>query len=316
LTDTQDYGTSRGAGGAVGSTTTSQGAPGAGSTPVYDEMAQPQRGSDYGKPPAPIAFGPGSSSHTAGTGAQQQAGMVQNQTGQQRQAASTSHGGHAGPAVAGAGAGLVGGTGAVAGLAHKGRGEEGLSSGRKYDDPIITRNAGFQSQNRGVGESGNSSGYQGDQVVSNTGRGNMAGPQSTADRGTGYAPAATVGSAAPLAAASRTKGDPATAGGEQWRDEAPTSADRTTYPLGSGDQPGQSRSGGALAATGAAGTASGAGAGLATRGSRSGSGSAAKKDYYGPGHEGARVVHKCESCGADNDISRYFDKDIVYRMEP
>jgi len=37
-------------------------------------------------------------------------------------------------------------------------------------------------------------------------------------------------------------------------------------------------------------------------------------DHYGPGHEGAKVVHTCTRCGEDNDISRYFKKDAVYRM--
>ncbi|OHF04317.1 hypothetical protein CORC01_00656 [Colletotrichum orchidophilum] len=37
-------------------------------------------------------------------------------------------------------------------------------------------------------------------------------------------------------------------------------------------------------------------------------------DHYGPGHEGAKVFHTCTKCGEDNDISRYFKKDAVYRM--
>ncbi|KAJ0353772.1 hypothetical protein KNSL1_001800 [Colletotrichum chrysophilum] len=37
-------------------------------------------------------------------------------------------------------------------------------------------------------------------------------------------------------------------------------------------------------------------------------------DHYGPGHEGAKVMHTCSHCGNDNDISRYFKKDAVYRM--
>ncbi|GKT82225.1 cell surface protein [Colletotrichum tofieldiae] len=37
-------------------------------------------------------------------------------------------------------------------------------------------------------------------------------------------------------------------------------------------------------------------------------------DHYGPGHEGAKVFHTCTRCGEDNDISRYFKKDAVYRM--
>lgn len=37
-------------------------------------------------------------------------------------------------------------------------------------------------------------------------------------------------------------------------------------------------------------------------------------DHYGPGHAGAKVLHRCQQCGADNDISRYFRKDAIYRM--
>ncbi|GKT50486.1 uncharacterized protein ColSpa_10667 [Colletotrichum spaethianum] len=37
-------------------------------------------------------------------------------------------------------------------------------------------------------------------------------------------------------------------------------------------------------------------------------------DHYGPGHEGAKVFHTCTRCGEDNDISKYFKKDAVYRM--
>ncbi|TDZ38422.1 hypothetical protein CTRI78_v010824 [Colletotrichum trifolii] len=37
-------------------------------------------------------------------------------------------------------------------------------------------------------------------------------------------------------------------------------------------------------------------------------------DHYGPGHEGAKVMHTCSHCGNDNDISRYFKKEAVYRM--
>jgi hypothetical protein len=39
------------------------------------------------------------------------------------------------------------------------------------------------------------------------------------------------------------------------------------------------------------------------------------EDHYGPGHAGAKVLHRCENCGVDNDISRYFKKDVAYRME-
>lgn len=38
------------------------------------------------------------------------------------------------------------------------------------------------------------------------------------------------------------------------------------------------------------------------------------KKHFGPGHEGAKVMHQCEHCGNDNDISRYFRNDVVYRL--
>ncbi|KFA69863.1 hypothetical protein S40285_10623 [Stachybotrys chlorohalonatus IBT 40285] len=37
-------------------------------------------------------------------------------------------------------------------------------------------------------------------------------------------------------------------------------------------------------------------------------------DHFGPGHAGAKVLHRCEHCGNDNDITRYFSKDVVYRL--
>ena len=37
-------------------------------------------------------------------------------------------------------------------------------------------------------------------------------------------------------------------------------------------------------------------------------------DHYGPGHSGAKVMHRCQHCGNDNDISKYFNKDVVYRL--
>lgn len=43
------------------------------------------------------------------------------------------------------------------------------------------------------------------------------------------------------------------------------------------------------------------------------SGGGLGKDHFGPAHEGAKVMHKCE-CGRDNDISHYFQKDAVYRI--
>ncbi|KAI9157941.1 endoglucanase [Paramyrothecium foliicola] len=37
-------------------------------------------------------------------------------------------------------------------------------------------------------------------------------------------------------------------------------------------------------------------------------------DHYGPGHAGARVLHRCQHCGNDNDITKYFNRDVVYRL--
>ncbi|KAJ0115478.1 hypothetical protein J7T55_012758 [Diaporthe amygdali] len=36
--------------------------------------------------------------------------------------------------------------------------------------------------------------------------------------------------------------------------------------------------------------------------------------HYGPGHPGAKVMHRCQHCGNDNDISHYFKSDVVYRL--
>ncbi|KAK8063098.1 hypothetical protein PG997_015195 [Apiospora hydei] len=36
--------------------------------------------------------------------------------------------------------------------------------------------------------------------------------------------------------------------------------------------------------------------------------------HHGPGHAGAKVLHRCDHCGSDNDISRYFSKEAAYRM--
>lgn len=36
--------------------------------------------------------------------------------------------------------------------------------------------------------------------------------------------------------------------------------------------------------------------------------------HYGPGHPGAKVLHQCQHCGQDNDISHYFKQDVVYRL--
>ncbi|KAI0022374.1 hypothetical protein F4780DRAFT_733994 [Xylariomycetidae sp. FL0641] len=61
-------------------------------------------------------------------------------------------------------------------------------------------------------------------------------------------------------------------------------------------------------------------ASTASRGSLDGSGSGVTgantmgADHYGPGHAGAKVLHRCDHCGNDNDISRYFRKEAVYRM--
>lgn len=59
----------------------------------------------------------------------------------------------------------------------------------------------------------------------------------------------------------------------------------------------------------------GAGSGLGssaspTQSASSGSG----RKHFGPGHEGAKVLHSCQHCGRDNDISHYFNKDVVYRL--
>lgn len=40
----------------------------------------------------------------------------------------------------------------------------------------------------------------------------------------------------------------------------------------------------------------------------------AARSHYGPGHEGSKVLHTCQHCGQDNDISKYFSKDVVYRL--
>lgn len=44
------------------------------------------------------------------------------------------------------------------------------------------------------------------------------------------------------------------------------------------------------------------------------SGTGLGKDHYGPAHEGAKVMHTCQHCGQDNDISQYFKKEAVYRL--
>lgn len=332
LTDTYDHAgaPTRSNGGAVGgSTPATRGAPAAGSTAAYDEAALPGgQDRDSGRAPAPFAFGPGSSRGGAtGTGTEMGAGhpaghVPEKAELQSRQAASTSNNSSSrtGPGITGAGAGLAT-AGGAAGLAQMNRRDKDAQSagnggrygddpsaggGGRYDDPSGTRNRGLQ--NRGVAESGGSAGYYGDYAATaNTMPRNTMGPEGAADGGAGHMPAgAAAGGAIPLVAAGRTKGNQDTVGSGQFAN-APDSA----------NQSGQSRSGAGLAATGAGvGAGAGAAAGSAgARGSHASSGSGSKRGYYGPGHEGATVVHKCESCGADNDISRYFDKGAVYRME-
>ncbi|ROT41084.1 hypothetical protein SODALDRAFT_376807 [Sodiomyces alkalinus F11] len=61
---------------------------------------------------------------------------------------------------------------------------------------------------------------------------------------------------------------------------------------------------------GGMGSAMGAGSGAGTKGADGSSG----PGQFGPGLDGSRVMHTCEACGTDNDISQYFRKDAVYRM--
>lgn len=51
-----------------------------------------------------------------------------------------------------------------------------------------------------------------------------------------------------------------------------------------------------------------------TASSASGSAGGLGRSHYGPGHEGSKVLHTCQHCGRDNDISQYFSKDVVYRL--
>ena len=37
-------------------------------------------------------------------------------------------------------------------------------------------------------------------------------------------------------------------------------------------------------------------------------------DHHGPGYNGSKVMHECENCGRDNDITHYFRKQAVYRL--
>jgi hypothetical protein len=46
----------------------------------------------------------------------------------------------------------------------------------------------------------------------------------------------------------------------------------------------------------------------------SGVGALPGQGSLGP-HSNAKVMHKCLSCGHDNDISHYFKKDLVYRVD-
>lgn len=56
-------------------------------------------------------------------------------------------------------------------------------------------------------------------------------------------------------------------------------------------------------------------AGATSTGSDPGTGTASSgAKHFGPGHEGSKVFHTCENCGKDNDISKYFSKDVVYRL--
>ena len=48
--------------------------------------------------------------------------------------------------------------------------------------------------------------------------------------------------------------------------------------------------------------------------------SSQQSSYATPGmgsdmHSNRRVMHKCTGCGQDEDISHYFKKDGVYRMD-
>ncbi|KAH6647293.1 hypothetical protein BKA67DRAFT_431853 [Truncatella angustata] len=45
-----------------------------------------------------------------------------------------------------------------------------------------------------------------------------------------------------------------------------------------------------------------------------GASSGAGPGHFGPSHPGAKVFHKCHNCGTDNDISKHFSKDAVYRL--
>lgn len=55
----------------------------------------------------------------------------------------------------------------------------------------------------------------------------------------------------------------------------------------------------------------------ATEGSPSGltSGAAGLSGQSGSTGSGAKVFHKCDQCGHDNDISRYFNKDAIFRSQ-
>jgi hypothetical protein len=46
----------------------------------------------------------------------------------------------------------------------------------------------------------------------------------------------------------------------------------------------------------------------------SGAGALAGRGSLDP-HSNAKVMHKCNSCGHDNDISHYFKKDLIYRVD-
>ena len=72
----------------------------------------------------------------------------------------------------------------------------------------------------------------------------------------------------------------------------------TRQGLGSSDHPSSLQSPGTTGGVGGPGGLSGSGA----------------SGGYGPGHDGAKVMHQCNHCGKDNDISHYFKKDTVYRI--
>lgn len=64
-----------------------------------------------------------------------------------------------------------------------------------------------------------------------------------------------------------------------------------------------------------AGSPTNVGSGIGTHvGQSSPASSGPSSTHYGPGHPGAKVMHQCQHCGKDNDISNYFKSDVVYRL--